>query len=177
MLGNEIFINEQMANLLEDGKISTLANTPYVLIEVPMYQELPPEVVQKMLESVQKIGCIVVIAHPERYSYIQRNPDKLVEYFGENVIFQGNYASILGVYGRAVKKTIKILLKNKAIHYLATDTHHDMRCFYEEMELIQKKLLKVVDKNYFEILTQINPRLIIENKKVIKDVENGKQKI
>ena len=84
----------------------------YALIELPMYQELPQEVVQKMLEPVRKRGLKVVIAHPERYTYIQRNPKKILEYFDDEIIFQSNYGSIIGAYGRDAQKTIKKLLKD-----------------------------------------------------------------
>jgi len=168
LLGNENFIDENIVERVENGINATLAGSDYVLIETPMYQELPQEVVAKMLNSVREKGYKIVIAHPERYTYIQSNPKKIVEYFGEDIIFQGNYASILGAYGRTAQKTIKKLLKDKVINYFASDIHHTNRCFYDEFELIQKKLLKVAGKEYFEILTEINPKLIIENKEVIK---------
>lgn len=168
LLGNEIFIHENMNKLLQSKMISTLADSNYVLIELPMYQELPQEVVQKMLDSVKEKGFKVIIAHPERYTYIQKKPKMILEYFGEDVIFQGNYASIIGAYGKDAQKAIKKLLKDKIIHYLATDVHQDNRCFYEKFDEIKKKLLKVIDKDYFEIITETNPRLVIENKEVIK---------
>lgn len=168
LLGNEIFIHENMNKLLESKTISTLADSNYVLIELPMYQELPQEVVQKILDSVREKGFKIVIAHPERYTYIQKKPKKILEYFGDDVIFQGNYASMIGAYGREAQKAMKKLLKDNVIHYLATDVHHINRCFYEEFDEIKKKLLKVIDKDYFEIITETNPRLVIENKEVIK---------
>lgn len=171
LLGNEIFIHENMEDALENNKIATLANTHYVLIELPMYQELPQEVVQKMLDKVKQKGFKIVIAHPERYTYIQEKPEKLIEYFGEDIIFQGNYGSIIGAYGRGAQRTIKKLLKNKQIQYLSSDVHQKNRCFYDIFDEIKKKLLKVVDQNYLKIMTDINPRLIIED----KEVENGKK--
>lgn len=168
LLGNEIFINPNMHKLLENGQISTLADSQYVLIEVPMYQEMPQEIVHKILENVKKKGFKIVIAHPERYSYIQKNPAKVQEYFGEDVIFQGNYASIIGTYGKDAQKTMKKLLKNKIIHYLSSDIHQINRCFFDEFERIKKKLLKIVEKEYFKLMTEVNPKLIIENKEIVK---------
>ena len=174
LLGNEVFIRPNIENLLQNQQITTLANTQYVLIEVPMFQELPQEIIKSMLDTVKQKGFKVVIAHPERYISIQKNPSKILEYFGEDVIFQGNYASILGAYGKDAQKTIKKLLKDKMIHYFSSDIHHLDRCFYEVFDKIKSKLLKVIDEDYFEILSEINPRLIIENKEVInvkKDIE------
>ena len=165
-LGNEVFLQDKMPELLENGMISSLADTQYFLMELPMYQELPEEIVQKMIASLQEKGLKVIVAHPERYLYMQRNPSKLAEYFGENVIFQGNYASMIGGYGKEAQKTIKKLLKEKKIHYFATDTHHASNSIYENMQLILKKMSKIVDEKYLEILTQTNPSAIIENKEI-----------
>lgn len=143
----------------------------YALIELPMFQELPQEVVQKMLEPVRKRGLKVVIAHPERYTYIQRNPSKISEYFDDEIIFQSNYGSIIGAYGRDAQKTIKKLLKEKAIHYFSSDVHHVSQCFYDDFAVIKKKLLKIIDEEYFEILTEINPRLVLENKEIKNERE------
>lgn len=112
-----------------------------------------------------------MIAHPERYTYIQRNPKKISEYFDDEVIFQSNYGSIIGAYGGDAQKTIKKLLKEKAIHYFSSDVHHVNRCFYDDFEVIKKKMLKVVDEEYFEILTETNPRLVIENKEIKNERE------
>ena len=165
-LGNEVFLQDKMPELLENGVISSLADTQYILLELPMYQELPEEIVQKMIASLQKKGLKVVVAHPERYVYIQRNTNKLPEYFGENIIFQSNYASIIGGYGKEAQKTIKKLLKEKKIHYFATDTHHINNGIYENMQLILKKMSKMVDERYLEILTQTNPKAIIKNEEI-----------
>ena len=144
LLGNEIFISENMGDLLENNEIATLANSHYALIELPMYQELPQEVVKKLLDKVKQKGFQIVIAHPERYQYLQKKPKKIEEYFEEDIIFQSNYASIIGAYGKDAKKTLKKFLKDEKIHYLSSDVHHINRCFYEKFDEIKKKLLKIL---------------------------------
>lgn len=166
-LGNEVFINDKMLKFIEEKKITTLADTDYILVELPMYQEMPQEIVQSFIGDLLNKKYNVIIAHPERYRYIQANPKKIFDYFNEDVIFQGNYASILGYYGRDAQKTIKKFLKWKKISYFATDTHQIDRCIYDDVEEIKKKLHKIVDKEYFDVLTEINPRLIIENKEIV----------
>lgn len=172
LLGNEIFIHQNIDKLLEKGEISTLADSNYALIELPMYQKLPQEVVQTMLNPVREKGYKVVIAHPERYLYFQENPKEILEYLGDDVFYQANYASILGAYGKEAQKAIKKLLKEKVIHYFSSDVHQIYKCFYDEFDEIKKKLLKIVDEEYFELMTEINPKLIIENSQIIK-VEKG----
>lgn len=165
-LGNEVFICDRIVELVKNGEILTLANSRYLLIELPMYQELPQEVVRKMIDPLLTKGFRVVVAHPERYTYIQKDPKKILEYLGEDVIFQSNYGSIIGAYGKDAQKTIKQLLKDKIVDYFATDTHHINRCFYEKMPEIQRKLLKMVDEKYFSILTERNPKAIILNREI-----------
>lgn len=174
-LGNEIFIQENLQDLLVNGEIATLANSRYVLIELPMYQELPQEIVRKMFEKIKEKGFKVVIAHPERYQYIQKNPKKVLEYFGEDVILQGNYASVIGGYGGQAKKTIKTLLKQKSIHYLSSDVHQVKRCFYEVFDEIRKKLQKLVKEEYFKLLTEENPKRVIQNQEIITNQSKGEE--
>jgi len=165
-LGNEVFVTDKMSELYDNGNITTLGDTNYILIEFPMFQELPYTVVKKLINTLLNKDLKVIIAHPERYSYIQKKPEKIVEYFGENVIFQSNYSSILGYHGKHAQKTLKKLLKNKVIHLFATDTHNLSRCCYDQLQEITKKLLKLIDEEYFKVLTEVNPRCIISNKDI-----------
>ena len=51
------------------------------------------------------------------------------------------------------------------IHFLGTDTHRS-RSVYTEMNIISKKLIKLIGKDKFDILSTINPKKILENQEV-----------
>ena len=165
ILGNEVYISENVSQLLENEIISKIGNTNYILMELPLFQEI--RYVNQLLGRVQDKGLKIILAHPERYVYIQKNPNKLVDFIESGIILQGNYASIIGKYGIESKKTMKKLLKAKMIHILASDVHKE-NSIYNKMEVISKNILEIVDEDYYELITKINPQKIIENQSIEK---------
>ena len=69
-LGNEIYLSENIMHLLEEGKASTINNSCYVLFEMPLNNE--PMNLYDVIYSLQENKLIPVLAHPERYSFIQK---------------------------------------------------------------------------------------------------------
>ena len=72
-LGNEIYISENMMNLLEGGKASTINNTSYVLFELSLNQE--PMFLYNVIYEMMQNKLVPILAHPERYSFVQQNPE------------------------------------------------------------------------------------------------------
>ena len=118
---NEIYITNSIVDLLEDNIATTINNSKYVLFELPMNNE--PANLLEVVYNLKRAGKKPIIAHPERYSYIQKDPNKLLELLEIGVLFQSNYGSILGQYGKECEKTVKLLIKNNFIHFLGTDVH------------------------------------------------------
>lgn len=160
---NEIYITNHMVKLLEEKKASSMNNSRYVLFELPMNEEPPNllEVIYSLLEN----GKIPIIAHPERYSYIQKDPNKLLELVDNGVLFQTNYGSIIGQYGKEIQKTAKLLLQNNFIHFLGSDVHRAGH-IYTRVEEIKNKLRKILSEEKIEELTQINPQKVLDNEEI-----------
>ena len=62
-LGNEIYITNNMIDLLKNGQASSINNTRYVLFEFPLINTKPmndKEVIYRLIEN----GYIPIIAHP-----------------------------------------------------------------------------------------------------------------
>ena len=114
-------------------------------------------------------GIIPIIAHPERYDYVEKNPNLVLEWIEEGALLQSNYGSIIGVYGSGPQKTIKKLLKKDLIELLATDIHYPNNKIYLNMDKIRKKLKKLITEERFIELTNTNPKKIIENKEISKN--------
>ena len=166
LLANEIYINESILELLKKDNISTIGESEYLLVELPMRQEI--KFVDEIFEILKNNGYKIILAHPERYKYIQDNPNRLINLIEEGVIIQSNYASILGFYGNSAKKTFKKLLKSKMINILATDNHYE-KTIYENMENIRKKLHKIISDEYFNLITIENPDKVIKNEEIKKN--------
>lgn len=161
--GNEIYMNDELVELLENGVVSTLAGSRYVLFEVPMCQKLlvTQDVVRKIIEK----GYIPILAHPERYKFVQENVGELKELIDMGVLIQCNYGSILGQYGKKSKKAMITLLKNNMVSFLASDTHSSP-FVYENFDKIIRELKKYVSNKKILELTTGNAKYILNDLKI-----------
>lgn len=159
--GNEILLTENTPTLLQKSKISTLANSRYILFELPFSNKMLN--LGQILYTIKANGYIPILAHPERYTYIQENPNNLIEIIKYGVLIQSNYGSFIGQYGKMAKQTAEILLENHMIHFLGTDTHKQ-GYIYENIKTILKELEEISDdKKYINEITTINPKNIIND--------------
>lgn len=182
-LGNEIYIDKRLPKMLKgyvagENKgdssnerdenpaekvsiydLSTLNSRKYVLIEFPMQEEDKSalSIVEKMVED----GFVPVIAHPERYHYVQDDPAVLNKYILAGCRLQGNYKSLIGRYGKRAEKTIKKLLQHNMLFCLASDIHKgsDEYCLDEATKKLEK-LLK--DPKKVKALFEDNPALLLK---------------
>ena len=148
-LGNEIFISNDIISLLEQDEILSLNNTKYLLIELPFHNQIInlPDIIHELKLK----GYVPVIAHPERYTYFQENYELVDELKNEDVLFQCNYTSITGYYGKQAQKLLKYMLKNKYVSYLGTDIHHlDRLYFIDNFDKIIKSFNKIAGEDYFK---------------------------
>ena len=156
-LGNEIYINGNVAELIEAGEISTLADSKYLLLEIPMNGEYPNY--EDFLGDLMERGYKVILAHPERYSIVQENYEIAQNLREMGILFQCNLGSIVGKYGKEVQKLVKKLAKDKMIFTFGTDTHHLGRNSY--LGLAKKKLLKYYTEDELKQLLIKNPAQIL----------------
>ncbi len=166
IIGSEIYVTHNIVNLINEKKASTINNTRYVLFELPMNSNVL--YLKNVIFSLLENKFIPIIAHPERYSFIQKNPNWLIEYIEMGVLFQANFGSIYGIYGKECQKTVQLLLKNNMIHFLGSDVHRK-NSIYPKMPDILRKIEKVISKEKVYKLTTINLKLVLNNKKIEVD--------
>lgn len=163
-IGNEVLVNNNLEELLKQEEIASINNSKYLLIELPM-GELPKDI-NNIIYELRIKGIKVIIAHPERYTFIQENPNIVNEWIEEGAILQSNYGSIVGVYGESAKKTIKKLLKKNLISLLATDIHYPNNKIYLNMDKARKKITKIIGEQKGKELMINNPIKIINNEEI-----------
>lgn len=159
-IGMEVYITDNLIDLLKQNKLLTLANSKYLLMELPLNTNVQylDMVIFKLIEN----NIIPIIAHPERYKFVQEDPSKVRELIDSGCLIQSNIGSILGIYGKKAKKTIKYLLKNDLINFIATDTHRK-NTIYPLLEKGIKKIEKITGKEKAEELTNLNVQKILNN--------------
>lgn len=160
---SEIYITDDIIEILQKNLASSINASHYILIETPM--SIEPLELTEVIHILIENGKIPIIAHPERYTYIQKEPNKVLELMKHGVLFQANYGSILGQYGKEAKKTVKRLLKNNSIHFLGTDTHKT-GYIYQNMDKIKRKLRKIVREEQIEELTTQNAQKVIRDEEI-----------
>jgi protein-tyrosine phosphatase len=115
----EHYFDETFENRIDQGKLMIMGNN-YVLFEFSFISP-PPNVfpaVQKMLE----LGYRPILAHPERYSYMDINQLKGFRDWGCNL--QLNTISLTGYYGKTAMKMAESLVDNHLVDFISSDMHH-----------------------------------------------------
>ena len=162
-LGNEIYMSDNIIELLEDGKATTMNDTSYVLFELPMNAE--PMNLYDMVYEMQQYKIVPILAHPERYSFVQTDPELIYDLIDKGVLMQANYGSIIGQYGKKPQMIVQKFLENNMIHMLGTDVHRQ-NTIYPKIPEIILELKSLIGEEKVKELTTINPELVINNKRI-----------
>ena len=157
-LGNEIFYSYGVVNNLEEGKIFTLADSKYVLVEFS-----PNDKYKYISESLYELvnnGYIPVLAHAERYEEVMEDIDNVERLVDVGVYIQINAHTIAGKYGHGIRRRVMKMIKNDLVHFIGTDTHSDGHRSPDLEECI-KYLNKKTDEETVVRLLSTNPQKII----------------
>lgn len=158
--GAEIFCTPQLADLLLEQKLMTLGATRYLLME--FYFDEDPDFMEECFSAVSAQGCIPVVAHPERYEAIQRNPQRIVSWFTGGPIIQLNKGSILGKLGTRAQNASRWILERGLAHVVASDAHSpEARTTF--MGEVRRLLEEEYDPEYARILLSENPARILKD--------------
>lgn len=148
--------------------IVTINNSRYLLTE--FYFEAQEIDILSGISAIKEKNLIPVLAHPERYECVQRYPENIQYYIKEGALLQLNKGSVLGEYGKRVRKTAVKILEQKGYTFAGSDAHHlvgrnvqmhpayDFICDYFGIEYAQE-------------LFKENPKNILEDK-VIRKIVN-----
>lgn len=162
-LGNEIYFSDNIIELLEQRKASTINDTSYVLFELPLNAE-PMNLYDVVYEMLQ-YKLVPILAHPERYSYVQKDPDLIYDLIEKGVLMQANYGSIIGQYGEKAQIIVRKFFENNMVHFLGSDVHRP-NTIYPKIPQILREIESIIGSEKLEELTTKNPKLLLNNKKI-----------
>lgn len=94
-------------------------NGEFLLVETSYVN--PPLGMDEMIEGVFQAGYTPVLAHPERYHYMDENHYRKLKERG--ILFQTNYFSAVGGYGDNARKKASWMLKEGMIDIVGSDIH------------------------------------------------------
>ena len=152
--GNEIYIDPKMVDFLTTKKATCLGGdfnarkkNQHVLFELPFYAEV--SYLRDIIFELKAKGLVPILAHPERYLFIQKKKEVIFEIVKLGVKLQSNYGSIVGQYGGKAKKIMKFLLKNRLVSYLGTDIHRAEGSLFLKFEKAEKKIIKLIGETEY----------------------------
>lgn len=157
--GTENFYHEGLVDELDNGRVLTMADSSYVLVEFS-----PDDVYSYILGAVRNLvqaGYKPILAHIERYEAIEREKKKRSELLKLGAQFQINGKSLLGgMLDRRAKNCLQ-MIKDGEISYIASDAHDLKERNIPFTEVVQKLNGKIPDETIQKVLWD-NPNKIIE---------------
>ena len=167
--GMEIFGTRDTARLLREGKLLTLNRSQYPLIEFNFHSDGYWET--QILSDVIQAGYRPVVAHPERYSFIQYSPELLNRWVQMGCLLQINKGSLLGRFGSTTQSLSLELVDRGFATVVASDAHstHSRTPWMAEVRTLLELEFAPEAARY---LLLDNPRRILKNE-MVPPVEPG----
>lgn len=164
--GMEIFGTREVPELLKQRKLLGLNDSKYPLVEFAFsnYAAHATEV----LEEIVAIGMRPVVAHPERYEYIQQDPSLLNLWVEMGCLLQINKGSLLGRFGRNERYLALELVERDFAFAVASDAHSPVvrTTWMSDVNQLLREEFSVQTANK---LLYRNPMKILNNEKIQED--------
>lgn len=132
-LGSENMLDALFIQRLANDDLLPMLDGRHLLVETSYFN--PPVGFHDILRRIRDKGYVPVLAHPERYHYMERKDYQDLKSSG--IRLQLNLLSIFGHYGENAQKKALELLKAGAYDYVGTDLHSE-----RALELIKRQKVK-----------------------------------
>jgi protein-tyrosine phosphatase len=159
--GNELYLVPAAPEIAKRGDVSTLGESRYLLVELSLLASGRPLFFD---DTVFRLGLEefgVILAHPERYSFVQRDISVLDEARDRGVILQLTAPALLGEYGREVRRVAEQLLRRGAYALAASDRHHPGAT--RSLAAMHERIAEVCDTDTADLLLCENPARVLND--------------
>jgi protein-tyrosine phosphatase len=119
--GSDAHVAPDLIDGLKSGRVLTLADSRYVLVEPP-HHILPPNM-DRLFFDLLTAGYVPILTHPERMSWADSNYDLLRRLVHSGVWMQLTAGSVVGRFGGRAKSRSERMLRNNMVHIVASDAH------------------------------------------------------
>jgi protein-tyrosine phosphatase len=118
----EYFFDEHfVSDVQQNQELLTFGMNKYLLFETGFAFE--PMQMRNIILALQKKEIFPVLAHPDRYQYLQDDWAKVKKVYETGVLFQVNVLSLVGHYGKPHQQLAEKLIDNDMVHFLGSDCH------------------------------------------------------
>jgi protein-tyrosine phosphatase len=119
--GHEALIKPGLVEDIQKGRLATLNGSRYLLLELWTTSWLP--VTERVIFELRASGVVPILAHPERYRAFQEDHHRLAALLRQGVLTQLTASSLMGLWGKTIRRSAETLLKKGLIHCIASDAH------------------------------------------------------
>ena len=165
--GMEFFGGEDLGALYDNGRLMPLAGGRYLLTE--FYFDESASYMTAVLEQARDRGLVPLVAHPERYEAVQRDPGVAERWFRLGYGIQVNKGSVLGDLGPEAEETAWDLLDHGLVHAVASDAHSHLRRT-PDLSRVRRHLERVCGPQYTRLLLEENPGRILEDRPLCRSL-------
>ena len=148
----EYFLDDHVAGLLKNNEPLLTISGKMVLVEFSLAN--PSMGLKDILFEMQMQGYQPIIAHPERYIYLEHNKEFYEELKDIGCLFQLNLLSLGNHYGRSVHELAQYLIKKEYYDLVGTDLHH-----FRHLEAISNPAFVPILQKLIESGKILNPQL------------------
>jgi len=145
-VGGEYHIDSGFAKRLENPRFLQVGGK-YVLVEFSLHQQMMGS--DELIFDMQMKGYEVILAHPERYPYLNTNGMRMEQLKNQGVYFQINALSLGGFYGEEARHKAYEMLDAGWVEFMGTDTHNTMYAQALVELSNDRKVEKVLEKHTF----------------------------
>lgn len=131
---------------LDSPRFLQIANK-YVLIEFPLHQQTPGA--DKMIFDMQMKGYDIILAHPERYPFLNIDGPHIERLLNGGALLQVNALSLGGFYGEEVQRRAFAIIERGWASFIGTDTHNTLYCQALRDLSRSRKVKKILEKYKF----------------------------
>lgn len=149
----EYFLDDYVAGLLKNKEPLLTVSGKMVLVEFSLAQ--PSMSLKDILFEMQMQGYQPIIAHPERYIYMEGNKEFYDELKDIGCLFQLNLLSLTNHYGKSVSNLAQYLIKKDYYDLVGTDLHH-----FRHLEALSNNIISPMLEKLMKSGKIINPQLI-----------------
>ena len=161
--GMEIFCEAGTAAGLKTRKLIGACGSRYPLVEFD-FSDYEEQMTQQ-LAQICAMGMRPVIAHPERYEYVQYDPTIINRWVRIGCLLQINRGSLLGRFGRMEEALARELVERGFVTAVASDAHSTtMRTPW--LADVQRLLQEEFSPLAAHRLLEEYPRKIINNEEI-----------
>ena len=161
--GQEIFLASGFLDLIKQGKLISMNHSRYLLVEFKPHENA--SIALRKLQQIVAEGYVPIVAHPERYGFVQEYADMVYQMKELGCLMQINKGSLKGRFGRAARKCALNILENYDADFIASDGHSQYsRTPY--LEDAYEIVCERVSSDYADFLLRTNPRKVLKNERI-----------